>query len=596
MRLPFSVPRLAGCGRWCWALVVLGSAVCYGVLRSLSPAIAELPGSAAPPGLRSQWTNRSPRLWAPSVYRIGWQPGHSDRFQFTTFGCFASRAFLNGEELRLEALGRPELCRDAVLLNLGARLVPGDNTLVLWGRRDIVSTHSALSVVWWRWRPVTTLAVLGLWLAAAFLAAQAARRLGLGRVAVATTLAFLAYAAVWLLIWPSTRYTNDLSGHVGYLRHMAETGGDYLAFRGAQCFQPPTYYALAAVPYRLAQLGGSWESLLAVRCLSIALFALFLILGLRLLQESGLSAGSLREAAALFCFWPAFILFATRISNDVLVLVPWTAGVLFLARWTRGEARAWAWATFCLAGALAAKSNAAVLLLTMVGTAALAGWRRPALRQTWWRREAVAGYAACGLSLALVFSRSFFEAGAQQNEEAWRAQFGASAAGTLRLSHFLTLDLPGLLRAPFVGASGPQLSFFDYYLRTALFGEFVHAHVGLARLLVVVVLLQLAWTLGTLPALVRRRPWDCAPHLLLIVGCVLATMVFMLMRNFTPCQDFRFSLGAVPSYAVLVGWGLDVCRERRWRAWRLAGATTALLAPLCGILFYLSQGTGVPRA
>ncbi|GAC1326248.1 MAG: hypothetical protein NVSMB25_25450 [Thermoleophilaceae bacterium] len=277
-----------------------------------------------------------------------------------------------------------------------------------------------------------------------------------------------ANAAVWAVVTPSFQVPDELA-HAGYVQYLAETGRipnprdttpghfdlseeetsamqsvpfsylkrptwtaaqDAAARRllarplsrvheqgaGAAATYPPLYYALEAIPYRIAAGGNFFDRLLAMRLLS-ALFAgataAFTFLFLRELVPS--TPWAWRVGALAVAFQPVAAFVAGGVNPDSLL---WAASAALTWLIARGFRRG------ISLGLLAAIGAAlAVALLTKAASFALVPpalfaigtlvWRSPAAERTRAARAAVVavGLAACAFGVWLASTSTSASAG-----------------------------------------------------------------------------------------------------------------------------------------------------------------------------------------
>ena len=225
--------------------------------------------------------------------------------------------------------------------------------------------------------------------------ATAALRLGV----VGAVLAFVALATVWL--WQPTYRPTDEASHVAYARElshgrlptidspMSGAGDPRLArvLRSRDAVHrtiwtanhPPLYYALAAVPLRVAEATAHpVRGVLAARLLSIGLSALGLVaMAYVVLQLVPGRPQLVVAATGLAALLPAFINVSAVVYNDSLAFLTSTgalaAAVVFVVRGPSATRLA----AVAVAAALAALTRASGLLVAAVAALAVlvAVWR-----------------------------------------------------------------------------------------------------------------------------------------------------------------------------------------------------------------------------
>lgn len=149
---------------------------------------------------------------------------------------------------------------------------------------------------------------------------------------------FLAAFAIRILYGfsiPWDMNSPDIAGHIEYIRLLARNG--IVPAPGAcwQCYQPPTYYWLMALIYRL---GGSADgtAIELLRAFALFLSAGTLALGMAVVSEALATFRERQLGVALYAFFPAGIYFAPVINNDVLVNLSGMFALYAVLRWRNG--------------------------------------------------------------------------------------------------------------------------------------------------------------------------------------------------------------------------------------------------------------------
>ena len=213
-------------------------------------------------------------------------------------------------------------------------------------------------------------------------------------------LAALSAVALWvLLLLNNARWACpagfDAPGHLEYVGQVLETGTLPLAEQGWQAYQPPLYYAAAALLLQAFSVSpGEPGGIVALRLLNLAAAAASLLLVAASLGILFPDRGRLRALGLLLsAFLPAMIYVFHYPTNETLSIALSAATVylaLRLARAERARGRDAALLGACLGAALLAKFSALLLVPVVVAV--------PFARALE-RRE---GSAARGASLGLI--------------------------------------------------------------------------------------------------------------------------------------------------------------------------------------------------
>lgn len=340
----------------------------------------------------------------------------------------------------------------------------------------------------------------------------------------------------------------DWPGHLEYLRYVAEHLRLPPAQFGSETYQPPLYYALAALVANTdVLLGRSFEWILDdLQVGSLLLSLVTLVAGLIV---GGILFSGRRQRnehlifAGVLATFPGLVSFASRLSNDVLYqLVAFLFLVVLLRWWRSGQAWDWGLLSVAMGAGLLTKSNALLLLPIALLCLVLRrgeSWKRK-LRFLTLALVIVAILA--GWFLVLRFA---IEGEASIVGNIQRIDQGQRVGTSLK--HLLLFHPLRILRFPYNDSweeAAGRAYFLEYLFRSAYFGGFSYGPrmLGIASLLLIagmVLLPMMVWGLWQ----DLRRPQQYSIPLLLttavsFAGHVAYRVIYPLSIN----QDFRFSV------------------------------------------------------
>ena len=436
-----------------------------------------------------------------------------------------------------------------------------------------------------RWPGIAAMVVILLYAVSLFSAT-------LGRKNPLLTALFAGGGLLRLLYVSVTPYDvrgHDVTSHIDYIKYLVQHHWFPPAQAGWEFHQPPLYYALMspllAIPKKLGispTLGLSWIQY-ASFFLSITTLFVACWIGILLFRRK-----SERLSLALFCLliatFPALILFASRINNDVLYQF---SAFLFLALllrwWNVGTTRAALLTTLAIALGFLTKASAFLFLPVF--------WLLVALRPKTPLRHKLRWILLSGIGVALI-AGWFIAIRYQEHDYVRLLSFGGGMRRELTLTTswrtFLVFNPLAVILQPFTSvwsdASGRPF-FWVFFFKTSLFGQFSYLPVlrPFASLLA-------ALALGLLPILaagivraVRSRDSARTPLLLTLVLVLAAAITYRILHPQSPNQDFRFSILLVPIGAYFAAWALRTPR----RLPRALMATWLILFMSASTLFFL---------
>ena len=509
-------------------------------------------------------------------------------------GCMSPDFSVNGQRIPFLDGSEEPICHRRIIVDLKPYLQRGENRVSVQSRpvgpnQLSPSPMGGPVLLGGHW--ASTLACLGLFTLAVWSMDAVLRKLGF----FATTRIVVVLASVYFIYWlrfhRNLAYTNDLPGHIAYIKYMVYQWREPFRYRGAEYFHPLLYYFMAARVYAAASTFPQLNPLTAVRLFSWALYSVFLIYGLLTLKESvDTSRLAYHVGVIQMLFWPVSVLMATRITNDIALYAAWGASFYYLERWYRLRRPECLASSLWLFGvALLVKSSAVVLGAIIAGTVVYGVLARRFTVGYFVQRPLVIGACVVMACALLNTSRPIYEymTGAPLSAA---MHFGGGGGKPLGLRHYVTFNLHEYLEWPFVRwpAERPEMSFLNYFLRTTLFGEFTFRHVRLASLISRVLLVEVGM-LALLGVIASQRRRVAVPVILSIAIPMLALVALTIRTRWGVSQDVRFVLPMLVPCAVIYAQGLEVCRERGRPILYWFGVATGLTLPALSVSFYLSQ-------
>ncbi len=308
---------------------------------------------------------------------------------------------------------------------------------------------------------------------------------------------------LYVLVTPYTLRAHDAGGHLEYVRYVAERWAIPPAHLGFEMYQPPLYYFLSALLWRLGQaLGFSHVQNMFL----LQVFSLVLSIGMFLV---GVWVGSmvwpmLKKAsrmgfllfAALLATLPGLVFLSSRINNDTLSQFSFFLFALILFRYWQSPSRmGWLALVFIIAASMLTKSHGVLLL--PIAVAVIFCHRRVS-----WRARLASSVIM--VALVAMFTGWFFVPRFLSERADLRAGFIGNVAtltNTVAITPrtLLLFNPLGVLAHPFndpFNDVARKNYLWEYFFRSAFFGEFSFgpSYIFLARaiLLLAMILLPVA--------------------------------------------------------------------------------------------------------
>jgi Dolichyl-phosphate-mannose-protein mannosyltransferase len=384
---------------------------------------------------------------------------------------------------------------------------------------------------------------------------------------------------------------HDTDGHIEYIRHIVDHWWIPRAGEGWESWQPPLYYAVSAIVMGVGRLlewseGAILKLLQQSATLASAVTLLIAMWILRLAFPERKQSATVLLGTALFAVFPGLIFNAARINNDVLAVVLAFLTVGLLLKWWSGG-RMWWFHGSAIVTALhmLTKGTAPLFVPVMYGMLFFK-------RGVSWKKKILHGAIAL-VTMALLYGWLPVARYVQGSmNESYVGNIG-SLNDALRVDNdvrsYLTFNPVATVRIPYNNAwedSARRNNFWEYWYRSAFFGEFDH---GADRKLVAQWILALSYLLFPLALLGLfvwfRKDWYRAlPMGLLLVVLPLGHAVFRFQFPFSSSQDFRYSLAALIPWFCFALKSLDIlpAAAQKGLRWMLQ-----LFCALC-VIFILS--------
>lgn len=339
---------------------------------------------------------------------------------------------------------------------------------------------------------------------------------------------------------------NDAEGHLEYIAEVVKHWHVPAIHGGWEFYQPPLYYFVAAVPYVVFQSLGLPMALVQRLIQGLGVLCSLGILGICAWMAHRLFSDKQKLErllwVATFAVFPGLLLLTPKINNDVLVqFLSFAAAALTIQFWQTGRSQAWYGLVVTVALGMLTKTNVApVIAVAFLSLALHQGLD--------WRRKLTLGCIGALILLALtewLFVWRFVEdpqAGIVGNI----GNLNGGLLVTNRLRDYITFHPYEMLQHPFNNPwddTARRGLFFEYFFRSALFGEY---NGGLILRQIAQVVLGSSLACGVLAIVgmmsARGQEWKRVLPFWILFAFVLVThIVFRFKYPYAPSQDFRYS-------------------------------------------------------
>jgi len=353
---------------------------------------------------------------------------------------------------------------------------------------------------------------------------------------------------------PANVRTYDYRGHISYVQFLASTAMLPEPDSCFECWQPPLYYACAAVVFRTALWLGL-NPFFQLQLFSLVCMVGFIVAGVLMLRLFFDDPLLVVLGTLMLSLWPSGIVHSGRIGNEPMLYFLYSLGLLFICRWwVLGHRMEFLAASVVAFLATICKATGLLLFGVLI---ACVFWpfKMPSERKSTEKKDllvmAVLLIAAC----SITFLHPPFGPGGDDWLIGNSSQLVPGIMVDNKPINFVRFNPVQFVSEPFVnpGHGASRHDVIQYLLKTSLFASFTFPTQteGTARALSFILLLILLFLVLSLfgtrkPSIVRFLPIH------LSLAALMTAFVFVRYRLPTSANsDFRFIYPAVITFTVL---------------------------------------------
>ena len=427
----------------------------------------------------------------------------------------------------------------------------------------------------------------------------------------------------YFLVTPYYVRDHDLDGHIEYIQYVLQHWTRPPENFGWEGRQPPVYYFLAAIVYKVSNLLGISHIYYLLRiqqALSLLLSVAFLIAALFILKHImthlpcfkqqnhetsktgfffktlGLTTTKDRLIAFMLCmitFWPSNIMHSVRVGNDSLFYFLYAMSLLYLVKWyfdNRDESLyiGAIFTAFCMI-----TKASGLILYGITGIVVL--WK--IIRERAFKKNLVriGVLFIFFIAVMMIIFGNTIELKLKGSSE----HFMVGDANILHgqyvgnnLINYVWFDVPVFISItyadPWADTGGRQY-FWNYLLKTALVGEFGGFDSTLQRILIISMSVMLLFMIilvvaGLITILIK----EFNEHIILFSNFVLLLISAIMIRVSLPAScinDFRYILPILIPFSFFYGYTIHTWRQK---AVAVTGYVLAFLFMAASGVFILS--------
>lgn len=385
----------------------------------------------------------------------------------------------------------------------------------------------------------------------------------------------------YLTISNSEAYTNDLGTHWYTINFILENWSYPFGYGGHPVAHPPLYYYIAACVHWIGTYLNTFHTLASLRFFSWICYLVFAVYSLLTLRKSGVTGMGYYSSVALLLLWPAGFHLATKISSEILYFPVYAAAFYYLVSWYQQGSQTDLIKACVLAGlALAIRRNA-FIILAVIGIIMFISIcrRRMSITQFFsYRWMLVVVWVAVCFSI-LMAPYLFYHYPLER-------QLGFAPDGEIfAIDHYLSVHFGYTLKQPFNDFTRNQ-SFWDFFLKTAMFGEYTWPSPQLAVVMHCFLMAIIAYALVPWLFVHRVQCMGMLPH----VTNLMIPLFFILYYSYGvrvfASHDARYVYPALVSFIVFYGRAQQLYKGRDWWILYWLGSFFAAGFSILSIVFF----------
>jgi hypothetical protein len=353
---------------------------------------------------------------------------------------------------------------------------------------------------------------------------------------------------------PANVRTHDYRGHISYVQFMASTAMLPQPDSCFECWQPPLYYACAAVVFRTSlELG--LNPFFLLQLFSLACMAGFIIAGTLVIRLFFSDPLLVVLGTLVLSLWPSGIVHAGRIGNEPMLYFLYGLGLLFICRWwVLGERRDFLVASVFAFLATICKATGLLVFAVLIACTYWPFGALPGRQPTKKIDQVVVAFllvAAC----SITFLHPPFGPGGDDWLIGNSSQLVPEIMVGNKPVNFVRFNPVHFVTEPFVdsGDGASRHNVIHYLLKTSMFGAFAFTSEseGIAKVMSFMLLMILLYLLLSVIGRQRLSMTRFLP-IYLSLAALVAAFFFVRYRLPTSANsDFRFIVPATISLTVL---------------------------------------------
>jgi len=380
------------------------------------------------------------------------------------------------------------------------------------------------------------------------------------------------------------------TGHLDYIKMLAYDFSLPNPMKGWEYHQPPLYYIIAAIIYRLFDVIPYIDALVALQLISLSLFIVFIYYGLKTLSLVIHNKYILLVSSLLLVFWPSGIIHSIRIGNDILFFTFFSVGIHYIIQWQINNSKLWL--TFMIASlALITKANG-IILFGVIGILLLLKLYKEHDIKAFLKNTGL-GFLFFILAFTINFADNIYYALSYGSQD-WLV---SNVINTINknlfveneLINYLYFDFMTYLKEPFINPWNDQYGrqyFWNYLFKSALFSEFFFNAKNITALVIAALSLPIFIYIIIGVAMGKKDKVAIVMNLILFLS--ITALLFYRIKIPVACNtDFRYIYPVIIPMVYFYAEALSYFKQNRFNSLLFFGFGLPIVFSLLSLNIYI---------
>jgi len=384
------------------------------------------------------------------------------------------------------------------------------------------------------------------------------------------------------------------SGHLDYIKMIANNYILPNPTQGWEYHQPPLYYIVAALFYKFGTLVTFINELVLLQILSLIQFSVFLFYSLKILSLSIYNKKILFFVSIIIIFWPSGIIHSIRLGNDVMFYMLFAISSYYTILWRQQKIKLF-WALLFASLALITKSNGIILFAVIGSLLLLELYSHREYKKFFIDFRNIMIFFI--IAFLINFADNIYYA-LQDNSKDWLVSNVINTINSKlfvnnNLENYIYFDFKTYFVEPYIDTWNDKYGrqyFWNFLFKSSLFAEFFfdnNFQITVASLIGFLSFGIFAYIIMGILLIKKVTSENYAIYLLILFFSIFALLVYRIKIPVSCNTDFRYILPVLIPMSYFYALSLEYFRDKKYIVLELFGYLQTLLLLLFSVSFFI---------